>query len=266
MAETLGADSTGIRFLTKKSREGAVYTRRSDAEAQIEEVSAFAPARIFEMLEARKRRDEDGFLLDETLVYLFRRARRTGSGDEMFNRLYDELNSRILKKLGRFRANFKQNAVDFDDFVQKVEMAILRKLLDTDLDAADFAEVQFGSFVLSEAKAAWKQNLVSIRRDQEFLETPRGDDGETDTNELENLALKSDSTPEKAMILKGMMKNLTPDEQMIAAMLGDGFQIESKNENELTISRHLGVTSRTIRTRIKEMREKLAEYQGELRK
>ncbi|MGI8495104.1 MAG: hypothetical protein ACR2L1_07305 [Pyrinomonadaceae bacterium] len=266
MAGTLGADSTGIRFLTKQSREGAVYTRRADAEAQIEKVSFLEPARILEIIAARKRREEDGFLLDETIVYLFRQARRTGNEGEMFNLLYDELNLRILKKLGSFRANFKQNAADFDDFVQKVELSILRKLLDTDSDAADFAEVQFGSFVLSEAKAAWKQNLVAIKRDQEFLETPREEDDENNASDLENLALKSDSTPEKAMILKEMMKNLTPDEQIIAAMLGDGFQIESKNENELTISKHLGVTSRTIRTRIREMREKLAEYQGELRK
>lgn len=255
-------DSTDIKPLTKRTRQGELYVRRADAELQIEKLLTLEKPQILEMLDGGKRRDEADYLLDESLVCLFREARRSDD-DELFNQLYIELNRRIWKLFLKFRGKFREQA-DFEDFGQKIEMAIVRKLIDTDSDRADFAQVQFGSFVISEAKSVWKQNLAAINKDKEFLETPREDD-ETGASELENLALKDISTEQKLIIREGLRK-LSTDHQTVAAMLLDGFQIESKNENELTISRHLGVSSRTIRNWIKEMRSTLADYKGETKR
>ena len=200
-------------------------------------------------------------MLDETLVYLVREARRANN-DDLLNELYAELSNRIWKKLAKFRANFEEQA-DFEDFRQKTEMAILRKILNVDSNAGDFAQVQFGSFVLSEAKSAWKQNLVKIKKDEEFLDTPRGADDE-EINQLENLAdWRDEFSAEKRLIFEEQMRSFSPEQQIIAAMLLDGFQIESKRPEEMTISKYLNITSRTIRTRIKEMREILNESKGE---
>lgn len=256
----IGADSTKVKPLTKHTDGGAVYTRRADAELQIEKIITLEPRQILAMLGAGSERGEADYLLDETLVYLLREARRANDKD-LLNDLYLELNKRIWRKLARFRANFKQPS-DFEDFGQKTEMAILRKILNVDSDAGDFAQVQFGSFVLSEAKSAWKQNLVQIKKDQEFLDAPRGEDDE-DENGLENLSLIGDFDAEKRLIHEEKMRQLSPDQQIIAAMLMDGFQIESKRPDEMTISKHLNVTSRTIRNRIKEIREILTVSSGE---
>ncbi|MCY7347386.1 MAG: hypothetical protein LH614_14350 [Pyrinomonadaceae bacterium] len=256
--EPRGANSTGIKPLTKRTMRGELYLRRADAELQIEKVLMLEKPQILEMLGGSERRDEADCLLDETLVYLFREARRAGD-DELFNQLYTKLNRRTWKLFLKFRSTFHSQA-DFEDFGQKTETAILRKLLNTDSDRADFAQVQFGSFIISEAKSVWKQNLATIKRDQGFLDTPReDDDDETGANELENLAV-GDLSDERKMIIREGLSKLSPDQQTVAAMLLDGFQIESKDKNELTISRLLGVSSRTIRNWIKEMRSALADY------
>ena len=260
--EARDAHSTRTKPLTKRTKQGEIYIRRADAELQIEKALTLEKPQISAMLAGNKRRGEADYLLDETLVYLFREARAAGD-DELFNRLYIELNRRVWKLFLKFRATFKSQA-DFEEFGQKTETAILRKLLDTASDKADFAQAQFGSFVIAEAKSVWKQNLAAIKRDQEFIETPREDD-ETGADELENLA-GSDFSDERKMIIREGLRKLSPEQQTIAAMLLDGFQIESKDENELTISRHLGVSSRTIRNRIKEMRSILADYEGETKR
>lgn len=256
--EVRNANSTKVKPLTKRTMQGEIYLRRAETQLQIEKVLILEKPQVLEMLGGSERRDAADYLLDETLVYLFREARRAGD-DELFNQLYTELNRRTWKLFLKFRSTFHSQE-DFEDFGQKTETAILRKLLDTDSDRADFAQVQFGSFVISEAKSVWKQNLAVINKDKEFFHTPREDD-ETGANELENLAVGDLSDEEKIIIREGLSK-LSPDQQMVAAMLLDGIQIESVDENELTISRHLGVSSRTIRNRIKEMRSTLADYKG----
>lgn len=252
------ANSTGIRPLTKMTADGRLYVRRPDAELQIEKVSTLEKPQILSMLSGGKECGAADFLLDETLVYLLREARRAND-ENLQGELYAELNRRVWRNIAKFRANFKEPA-DFEDFGQKTEMAILRKILNVESNAGDFAQVQFGSFVLSEAKSAWKGNLVQIRKDREFLDNPREDDD--DGNALENLSLSDDFTPEKGLLFEEKMRRFSPEQQIIAAMLIDGFQIESKRPEELTISKHLKVTSRTIRTRIKEMREILTQTGG----
>ena len=263
MEAASSADSTGIRPLTKRTADGRLYIRRPDAELQIEKVFTLEAGKVLEMLDEGKKRGDEDFLLDETLVYLIREARRANDND-LLNEIYAELNKRVWKKMAKFRSNFN-NQADFEDLGQKTEMAIIKKILDVESNAGDFAQVQFGSFVLSESKAVWKQNLVKITKDREFLQTPHDDD-EGNPNNFENLAsLREEFSTEERLIFKEQIRNLADEQQIIAAMLLDGFQIESKDENEPTISKHLGVTSRTIRNRIKEMREILSGYRGETR-
>ena len=52
----------------------------------------------------------------------------------------------------------------------------------------------------------------------------------------------------------------------VAELILDGWQIESKNEIELTISKKLAVSSRTIRNWLKEARAILADYNAEVKK
>lgn len=255
------ANSTNIKPLTKRTAEGNLYIRRADAELQIEKVLTLEKPQIISLLSAGKRRDETDYLLDETLCYLLREARIAGD-EPMFETIYLELNRRIWKLLTRFRGS---NQADFEDFGQKVELRILRKLYDTESNSADFAQAQFGAFVVSEAKTVRKGNFVKLEKERNLFDAGREETGEYDPNQLENLSVGNLSDESLIIIREGLHK-LSHEHQTVAAMLLDGIQIESKNADDTTICKHLGVSSRTIRYWIKQMRSQLIDYQGEARR
>lgn len=255
------ADSTQIKNLTKLTKLGEQYMRRADAELQIEKILTLEKSQIVEMIGGDKRRNEADYLLDESIVYLLREA-TIDSDNSMIETLYIELNRRIWKLLAKFRANFKNNQADFEDFGQQAGFAIVRKILDTGSNSADYAQVNFGDFVIGEAKSVWKQNLVRVKREEAMFNSGR--EGEEDENKLENIPWEHELSAESRLIIEEGLRNLLPEHQIVAAMLLDGFQTESKDPRELTISKHLGVSSRTIRNWIKEMRLALTGYQGRL--
>ena len=92
------ANSTEIKPLTKRTRQGVLYVRRVDAEIQIKKVLALGEPQILAMISAGRYRDDPDYLLDETIVYLLREAKIAGNS-RMIENLYLELNRRIWKLL-----------------------------------------------------------------------------------------------------------------------------------------------------------------------
>ena len=68
------------------------------------------------------------------------------------------------------------------------------------------------------------------------------------------------------MTLKEGLDKLPPHIMIVAELLLDGWQIESKETGEPTISKKLGVSSRTIRNWLKEARALLADYKTEVKR
>ncbi len=256
------ASSTGIKPLTKKTQDGELYFRRTDAQLQIQKISSFSEREIAAMLKSKAARGEPEYLLDETLCYLLREAKINGIRT-LIESICLELNSRIWKLLLKFRGGFK-NREDFEDFGQQVGLVVFKKLNDVESNAADFAQVQFGKFVIALAKTIEKRKLAAIMREKELFSLPRDDD--EDRNMLENFADGGTLSADSLMVLAEGIGKLSPDQKLLAAMLLDGYKIESKDVLELTISRHLGITSRTVRYRIQEMRKTLDGYQGEAKR
>lgn len=259
-------NSTEIKNLTKRRRDtDEVYTRRPDAELQIEKVLSLEKPQILAMLENRRRDDEAGYLLDETLCYLLREA-RLSDDNEMLDALYLELNRRVWKLLAKFRQGFI-NQADFEDFGQKIGLTMMQKIFDLETNAGDYAQVNFGDFVVTEAKVARRQNLVKVKRDREMFgnDNREDEDGRND-DALENISDSRELSAESKLIMSEGFGKLSSEQQIVAAMLLDGFQIESKDEREPTISRHLNVSSRTIRNWVKEIRAVLSDYQWEARR
>ncbi len=259
MTERAG-NSTEVRPLTKRKKETqALYARRPDAELQIGQVLPLDARGIFELLKNRDRNSAD-YLLDETIVYLLREPEETGNFREI---LYSELNRRIWKLLKKFYKNFN-NPADFEDFGQKIELAILKKIFDTNSDSADYAQVNFGDFVVKTAKVVWRGELVKIEREKEIFYAERDD--EDDTNSIENSFQSNDAPTDYTLTLKEGLNKLPSHIMIVAELLLDGWQIESKDEEEPTISKKLGVSSRTIRNWLKEARVILSDYKTEVKK
>jgi DNA-binding NarL/FixJ family response regulator len=98
-----------------------------------------------------------------------------------------------------------------------------------------------------------------------FAKNDREDeDGKTD-DPLENISDSRELNVESRLIMNEGFEKLSREQQIVAVMLLDGFQIESKDEQEPTISRQLNVSSRTIRNWIKEIRVILSDYRSEAR-
>jgi DNA-directed RNA polymerase specialized sigma24 family protein len=257
-----GANSTDVKPLTKRKKETReLYARRPEAELQIGKVLSLEPVQIYKLLKNRQR-DAADYLLDETIVYLLRAPRAEENFREI---LYAELNRRIWKLLKKFYARFN-NPADFEDFGQKIEIAILKKIFDFNSDSADYAQVNFGDFVIKTAKVAWRGELVKIEREKEIFYTTREGDDEDNSNPIENSLKSNDALTDYTMMLKEGLTKLPPHIMLVAELLLDGWQIESKDEREPTISNKLDVSSRTIRNWLKEARAILGDYKAEVRK
>src|SRR5215204_3872376 len=244
------ANSAEVKQLTKRKKEtGELYARRAAVELQIGEILQMDGAQILELLK-NKQRDSENYILDETIVYLLRQPQTERDLREI---LYTELNRRIWKLLKKFSSRFSDFS-SFEDFRQRVEMAILKKIFTFGSDSADYAEVNFGDFVVKTAKVAWRGELVKIEREKDLFYQER----ETEENEapqIENTLRSSDAPTDYTMMLREGLNKLPPNIQLVAELLLDGWQIESKNPEELTISKKLGVSSRTIRNWLAEARE-----------
>lgn len=255
------ANSADVKQLTKRKKETReFYARRPEAELQIGKVLSLEPAQIFELLK-NKQRDAANYLFDETIVYLLREPER---GELFRETLYAELNRRIWKLLKKFYKNFN-NPADFEDFGQRIEIAILQKIFDVTSDSADYAQVNFGDFVVKTAKVSWRGALVKIEREKEIFYVERESEVEDNTNQLENRAV-GDAPTDYTMMLKEGLAKLPPHIMIVAELLLDGWQIESKVIGEPTICKKLDVSSRTIRNWLKEARVILSDYKAEVRK
>ncbi len=120
------ADSTKIKTLTKRTKQGDVYIRRPDVKLQIEKILTLEKPQILAMIGGYKRRYEADYLIDETIVYSLPEAKIENDNDTIEN-LYKELNRRICKLLAEFRVNFRNNQVDFEDFGQQAGLTIIKK-------------------------------------------------------------------------------------------------------------------------------------------
>lgn len=254
-------DSAEVKKLTKRKKTGELYKRRPEVELQISKILNFQDSQVLELLN-NKNRESDNYLLDETIVYLLRE--KESSSDIFRETLYLELNRRIWKLLNKFRSRFSVTA-DFEDFRQKVELAILKKIFDFNTDSADYAQVNFGDYVVKMAKVIWRGELVKIEREKDMIYSPAEDEEDT-SKDIENTLRSNDALTDFIMTLKEGLAKLPPDTMLVAELLLDGWQIESKNENEPTISKKLNVSSRTIRNWLKEAKIILADYHAEVRK
>ncbi len=251
--ETISSIEAAVRPLTKTSADGKVYERRPDTELQIAEVVARGREKLVERV---SNGGSDPKLLDETLIYLIREAWRTND-EQMVQMLFAELDGRLIRFFSLLRD--EENRLD-EDMIQTVKMRLWQKLSDSEGNMADFAEVQFGRFIKFLKWEVAKREYARRAENAEHLEYETGDDEGSGMQSIENYGAAADPRPSPVELLefKEAFAELNETQRKIAALLKEGWPIESKDPNEITISKVLNVTSRTIRNRIAEIREKVS--------
>lgn len=241
----------GARFLqseptplTRRNEDGAVYERSPAVERQLREILPLEKEKLLTLLQVSNR-DDERFLLEETLVYLmreFRKANETELGDAVTQTLFRRCQKLVARRVG--------NSLNNEDAAIECGADALNELFpalaDVSTDKADFAQVRFNLYV----KRIINRHVEKARKQlsQDVLTDSLDDAGENEDAAPLDIAAAPEMSYENIEYIEKALEVLPPEiRQAFVLRHYYGWQIESEDPDEPTISKHFGKTQRTIR-------------------
>ncbi|MXZ08335.1 MAG: hypothetical protein F4Y79_02725 [Gemmatimonadetes bacterium] len=244
------------RPLTKRDSAGNLYVRPERVEAQINKILS----RDLAMLKHRLSITDaqlPNYLLSECLVYLIRDSRRN-KDDAILNAVFPILFTRCEKIL---LAKVQDNELSNAAYVREEVLGQFGELFATDgteenCDNLDYFECHF-----NKAFRSFYIDLIRSERTRLRRFVPLPDQADTpQSNSHEGIpsqvieAVQSPDTVEHAVLqreLREAIDTLTDDERRAVNLYYvEGYKIESKNPNEVTVATICNVSGRTIRYRL----------------
>ncbi|ARM14773.1 MULTISPECIES: response regulator transcription factor [Rhizobium] len=240
--------------LRKRRLTGEVYERDPKVETLIAELAALPRDELIGRAAFTKRSDP-GYVPSECLVY-FIRASRHDNNEAWFERLYRILMERVLRSVPRSESSDGKTESLTRSVVRDKVFSRFVEMLSADrasyVDKLDYFEVRFDGAVASLRRDAQEQAWRDENRSQplEYDE----ESGEL-TAEVERAAGAYDpfaapdfDDPVYRSRLDAAIEALPPEQIRIIHMLKEGFPIDSKEPDVMTISKALGRSEKTIRT------------------
>jgi len=261
--EMLEHQGVKVRPLTRPDprRPGQPYQRPDRVEAQILEASALEPSALIARAGQLDFNAPD-YLSPECLVYLFREHHNAGR-HEMVNALTEALIKRCAKHI-----NTKVQALLEPAYVREcfdeVVGTIFLPLLDLSTDAGDFAQVRFWVYLDYQTFKVLRRYLHKQKEDRHTDSL----DAETDEGEdapfvADALRVEDESIFDRAAINK-MLDALEEPYRTVYIMRHYGeWEIENKDPEVPTISKHYGRSPRTIRRWLDKAEEQLRLRRGD---
>jgi len=271
-------DST-IPDLTRSTRAGARYIRRSNVLTEIESLWEMDEKELERRASVRQEELEHS-LKSETLVFLLRSLRRTEAHvlfPHLENIIAETIYERIARIVGPYRRHFESDpnkAENYDDFRMSIIEVFFKKLYKENSDEADYAEVSFGQFVTglanNEIKKYFKEKVRAGLHDdfdnyyitevpiaQSLLSTDHLRVGE----EPSFISYFERNLQDRAEILKDAL-NILPEPVRTAWVLrnAEDWQIDSTDQSVPTLAAYFNVTGRTVRNWLEEADLKLAAW------
>lgn len=243
-----------ITPLMKRTLSGQLYTRDPRIEALLIELAALPREKLVERT-AITHRSDLGYVPSECLVY-FIRASRSDNSEVWFEQLYKVLTKRVLRCLPRPEIadgeteSLTRGIIRDRVFGGFVEMLAADRSSPT--AKLDYFEVRFDGALASlrrDAQAqAWRDenHLTTIELDEETGEP--SPEVERAVGHLDPFASKENDDADYRSRLDPAISALPPEQIRIIDMLRQGFLIESKDPEVMTISKALGRSEKTIRT------------------
>jgi RNA polymerase sigma factor (sigma-70 family) len=195
----------------------------------------------------------DAHIKDEALCYLIRERLREG--------IYEAANAFaeiLLRRCDRtIRRRIERRGIEerhCEDCAGEITTDLLTALFDIDSDRSDFAQVRFGLYLEKLSNGPLNRFLRLQRREQQASSVAytQGDKAE-EIDLLDTLADENALSNEDRALMADALTRLPKDLREIYRLrYFDGWQIESASTSEPSISRHLNVTSRTVRNRLRE--------------
>ncbi len=254
LAGPSGAGEVIVNSLRKRRLNGELYERVPKVEALIAELAALPRDELIAKAAVTKRSDP-AYVPSECLVY-FIRASRHDNNEAWFERLYRILIERVLRSLPRSESSDGKTESLTRGAVRDKVFSRFVELLSTDratyVDKLDYFEVRFDGAVASMRRdaqeQAWRDENRSrpLEYDEESgelspeVEAAAGAHDPFAASDFDNAAYR--------LRLDAAIEALPPEQSRIIHMLRQGFPIDSKEADVMTIAKALGRSEKTIRT------------------
>jgi len=252
------------RTLTKRTREGALYTRPPDVEAQIDRVLAADLTSLRGVVAITDRKSPD-YLRSETLVHLLRDAIRTGDG----NRLNAMLPALLRRCEAILQVKVSQQLPNAEQLREDI-LSEFAELVASDgagerPDEMDFYECRFNlAFYAFRISAMHRE-----QRDYEltFSTSDEPDDDESDADlqtggKLSNLFRVPDQEDDvfRDQLRTAIERLPKKERDAVVYVHGMGYDEESVDTNKTTAATLCNCTGRTIRNRLTSASKKLKRF------
>jgi len=241
--------------LRKRTLDGALYTRSAHVEALLKDLEQLPRAELAARCQITDR-DDPGYVQSECLIYFVRSTRQDNS-DQHFERLYRILLSRLRRALPNpetldgevvriDQTKSRIREIAFDRFV-----AALAADHQSYSETLDYFEVRFDGAVANLRRdaqdTAWREanRTTTIEYDQETNELSAEVEEAVGTfNPFENSEFEENDYRSR---LDAAIDTLPPEQIRIIQMLRQGFPIDSKDPDAVTIAKSLNKSEKTIR-------------------
>lgn len=248
------AEEVAVTPLRKRRLSGERYERDAKIEALIVELAILSRAELIARAAITKRSDPR-YVPGECLVY-FIRASRHDNGEAWFERLYRILIERVLRSLPRAESSDGKTESLTRGVVRDKVFSRFVELLSADragyVDKVDYFEVRFDGAVASLRRDAQEQAWRDENRSQPLeydeesgelspeVEAAAGAHDPSATSDFDNPAYR--------LRLDAAIEALPTEQSRIIHMLRQGFPIDSKEPDVMTIAKALGRSEKTVRT------------------
>ena len=260
-SEVLSKPDNVVEPLTHCSLQGIPYRREPSVEVQIKEALALGRADLVVRAQLSDKGDPR-YLHEEALAYLIRRAHRAAN-DNLASDLVEVLVERCTRYL---KANLRRLRHEkFEDVVADTVARIVEKLVEPQgSDAGDFLQVRFWVVVKRLGWAAYKRAVDELKRESHFVTLePAGADTDAEEDRAFQIADRVTPPVDTQLLTDEALSLLEPHLREAFVLKVEGWPIEDRDPNVMTISKQFGKTSRTIRNWITEAESQLAAWRDE---
>jgi len=240
--------------LRKRRLSGELYERDPKIEALIAELAVLPRDELIASAEITKRSDP-GYVPSECLVHFIRASRRDNN-EAWFERLYRILIGRVLRSLPKAESSDGRTESLTRGGVRDKVFSRFVELLSADradyVDKLDYFEVRFDGALASlrrdAQEKAWRDENRSqpLEYDEESGEL--SPEVEAAAGAHDPFAASDFDDPAYRSHLDAAIEALPTEQSRIIHMLRQGFPIDSKEPDVMTIAKALGRSEKTIRT------------------
>lgn len=249
-----------VEPLTRCNLQGVLYSREEPVGAQIKEALALGTADLVARARISDKADP-AYLQEETLAYLIRRAHRAANDN-----LASDLVEVLVERCTRYLKTLRRLPQDkFEEVVADTVAEIVEKLVEPEgSDAGDFLQVRFWVVVKRLGWAAHKRAVDELKRETLFVTLePTGADSDDEEDRAIQIPERVTPGVDTQLLNDEALSLLEPNVREAFVLKVEGWPIEDRDPNVMTISKHFGRTSRTIRNWIAEAEKQLAAWRDE---